>query len=45
MGRRHGQIRISSLPHELADQSGLDLLVRRLIDRGLVYRAGRGESP
>jgi AAA ATPase domain len=42
MGRSHGQVRIGTLRRELADLSGLDLLVRRLIERGLVYRAGRG---
>jgi hypothetical protein len=42
MGRNHGQVRIRTLRQQLADLSGLDLLVRRLIDRGLVYRAGRG---
>ena len=42
MGRSRGQIRIGTLRQQLADLSGLDLLVRRLIERGLVYRAGRG---
>jgi hypothetical protein len=42
MGRSHGQVQIGALRRQLADLSGLDLLVRRLIDRGLVYRAGRG---
>jgi hypothetical protein len=42
MGRSGGQVRIGTLRQQLADLSGLDLLVRRLIDRGLVFRAGRG---
>ena len=42
MGRSHGQVRIRTLRQQLSDQPGLDLLVRRLIERGLVYRAGRG---
>jgi hypothetical protein len=42
MGRSHGQVRIGTLRQQLPDLSGLDLLVRRLIDRGLIYRAGRG---
>jgi hypothetical protein len=42
MGRNHGQVRIGTLRQQLADLPGLDLLVRRLIDRGFVYRVGRG---
>lgn len=42
MGLSRGQVRIGTLRQEVGDMSGLDLLVRRLIERGLVYRAGRG---
>lgn len=42
MALGRGQVRIADLRGQLPGQAGLDLLVRRLVERGLVYRAGRG---
>ena len=42
MARGRGRVRIADLRGQLPSQAGLDLLVRRLVERGLVYRAGRG---
>jgi hypothetical protein len=41
MARETGQATLRRLRERLADVGNLDLLVRRLIDRGLVYRTGR----
>ena len=37
-----GQVRLSRLHRDLPELSGLNLLVRRLVERGLLYRATRG---
>jgi hypothetical protein len=42
MAREGGRVTLRRLRAELADPDNLDLLLRRLIDRGLVYRTGRG---
>jgi hypothetical protein len=42
MGRQPGQVRLADLRRRLPDITGHDVLVRRLIDRGLVYKATRG---
>jgi len=42
MARESGQIRLSQLRPRIEDVASLDLVVRRLIERGLVYRATRG---
>lgn len=42
MGRQTGQVRLADLRRRLPDLAGHDVLVRRLVDRGLVYRATRG---
>jgi hypothetical protein len=42
MAREAGAVRLPRLRQHLPEQAGLDLLVRRLVERGLVYRAGRG---
>ena len=42
MGRHTGQVRLADLRRRLPDLAGHDVLVRRLVDRGLVYRATRG---
>ena len=42
MAREPGQIRLSQLRPRLDDVASLDLVVRRLVERGLVYRATRG---
>jgi hypothetical protein len=42
MGRQGGQVRLADLRRRLPDLAGHDVLLRRLIDRGLVYRATRG---
>ena len=42
MGRNAGQVRLADLRRRLPDLAGHDVLVRRLTDRGLVYRATRG---
>lgn len=42
MGRESGQIRLTRLRPRLSDVASLDLVVRRLVERGLIYRAGRG---
>lgn len=42
MARERGQIRLSELRPRLHDVASLDLVVRRLVERGLVYRATRG---
>lgn len=42
MGRQSGQVRLADLRRRLPDVAGHDVLVRRLVDRGLVYRATRG---
>jgi hypothetical protein len=42
MAREPGQIRLTRLRPPLNDVASLDLVVRRLVERGLVYRANRG---
>lgn len=42
MGRHSGQVRLADLRRRLPDLAGHDVLIRRLVDRGLVYRATRG---
>lgn len=42
MARESGQIRVSRLRPKLPDVGSPDLVVRRLVDRGLLYRATRG---
>lgn len=42
MAREAGAVRLPRLRQFLPEQAGMDLLVRRLVERGLVYRAGRG---
>jgi hypothetical protein len=42
MAREAGAVRLPRLRQHLPEQAGMDLLVRRLVDRGLIYRAGRG---
>jgi hypothetical protein len=42
MGRQPGQVRLADLRRRLPDFAGHDVLLRRLVDRGLVYRATRG---
>jgi len=42
MAREAGAVRLPRLRQRLPEQAGMDLLVRRLVERGLVYRAGRG---
>jgi site-specific recombinase XerD len=42
LGRQSGQVRLADLRRRLPDLAGHDVLVRRLVDRGLVYRATRG---
>jgi hypothetical protein len=42
MARETGQIRLTRLRPHVGDISSLDLIVRRLVERGLVYRATRG---
>lgn len=42
MAREAGAVRLPRLRQHLPEQAGMDLLVRRLVERGLVYRAGRG---
>ena len=37
-----GQVRLSRLHRDLPELSGLNLLVGRLVERGLLYRASRG---
>ncbi len=41
MARETGQVTLRRLRPLLGDQANLDLLVRRLVERGLVYRTGR----
>jgi hypothetical protein len=41
MAREAGRVTLRRLRAEAADAVNVDLLVRRLIDRGLVYRTGR----
>ena len=41
MARETGAATLRRLRERLADAGNLDLLVRRLIERGLVYRTGR----
>jgi hypothetical protein len=42
MAREHGRVPLARLHGTLPDLSGLNLLVRRLVERGLVYRPTRG---
>jgi hypothetical protein len=42
MARESGAVRLPRLREHLPEQAGVDLLIRRLVDRGLIYRAGRG---
>jgi hypothetical protein len=42
MASETGQVRLSRLHRELPGLSGLNLLVLRLVERGLLYRATRG---
>jgi hypothetical protein len=42
MAQESGQIRLSQLRPRIEDVASLDLVVRRLVERGLVYRATRG---
>jgi hypothetical protein len=42
MAREAGAVRLARLRQHLSEQAGMDLLVRRLVERGLIYRAGRG---
>jgi hypothetical protein len=41
MGRQRSAVDIASLRGALPEQASLDTLVRRLVERGLLYRAGR----
>ena len=42
MARESGRIPLARIRPRLSDVASLDLVVRRLVDRGLVYRASRG---
>ncbi len=42
MAREPGRILLARIRPRLSDVASLDLVVRRLVDRGLVYRASRG---
>ena len=42
MAREPGQIRLTRLRPHVGDVASLDLVVRRLVERGLIYRATRG---
>ncbi len=42
MARESEQIRLTRLRPRLSDVASLDLVVRRLVERGLIYRASRG---
>lgn len=42
MAREAGRVTVRRLRVGLRDADNLDLLLRRLIDRGLLYRTGRG---
>jgi hypothetical protein len=42
MARDPGAVRLPRLREHLPAQAGVDLLVRRLVERGLIYRATRG---
>jgi hypothetical protein len=42
MAREPGQLRLTRLRPRLGDVASLDLVVRRLVERGLIYRASRG---
>ncbi len=42
MAREPGQIRLTRLRPNVGDVASLDLVVRRLVERGLIYRATRG---
>ena len=42
MARETGHVRLGDLHRELPGLSGLNLLIRRLVERGLIYRATRG---
>ena len=44
MARETGPATLRRLRERLADAGNLDLLVRRLIERGLVYRTGRATN-
>lgn len=41
MARRNGAVAVVDLRRALPDQASLDTLVRRLVERGLLFRAGR----
>jgi len=42
MAREPGHLRLTRLRPRLGDIASLDLVVRRLVERGLIYRASRG---
>jgi hypothetical protein len=42
MAREAGAARLTQIREHLPGQAGMDLLVRRLVERGLIYRATRG---
>jgi hypothetical protein len=42
MAREPGQLRLAHLRPRLGDVASLDLVVRRLVERGRIYRATRG---
>ncbi len=42
MAREPGQIRLARLRPHVGDVPSVDLVVRRLVERGLIYRATRG---
>jgi hypothetical protein len=42
IAREPGQLRLTRRRPRLGDIASLDLVVRRLVERGLLYRAGRG---
>lgn len=42
MARESGQIRLTRLRPRVGEVASLDLVVRRLVERGLIYRATRG---
>lgn len=42
MAHEAGAVRLPRLRQHLPEQAGMDLLIRRLVERGLIYRAGRG---
>ena len=42
MAREPGQIRLARLRPHVGDVPSVDLVVRRLVERGLIHRAARG---